>query len=182
MPAAAQRASIDARDDDRLARPVAGEVAIGLLGDRVQVRRTRGGPSADVPLHRADVVELRHPLARVERGEHVARGRVRQCEPVAGEEVGEEGRLAQAFKQSGRDASLVVILILYEHRAFGVDTADKMDRKVGIAPRLIVAHPPAGAIRQRALHHARRHLAAASAFSKLVQKGAAKHENSLQRV
>ena len=42
------------RDDDRLARPVAGEVAISLLGDRVQVGRAPSGPNAAIPLHRAD--------------------------------------------------------------------------------------------------------------------------------
>ena len=43
------------RDDDRLARPVAGEVAISLLGDRVQVGRAPSrGPNVAIPLHRAD--------------------------------------------------------------------------------------------------------------------------------
>ena len=40
----------DARDNDRLAGGVAREVAVGLLGDRVQVRRAGGRPAADVLL------------------------------------------------------------------------------------------------------------------------------------
>eukprot|EP00964_Phaeocystis_antarctica_P128314 scaffold92088_cov63-Phaeocystis_antarctica.AAC.4 len=63
------------------------------------MRRASGGPTADVLLHRADGVELRHRLARVDRGEHVARGRVWQCERVSCEEVGEECRLAQMEEQ-----------------------------------------------------------------------------------
>ena len=170
----------DAGDDAALAAPVLGEVAVGALGDRVQMRRARGGALANVLLHLANRVEAVDRLARVDRGEHVARGGVGQGELVALEHVGEQRRLADEEDERAVRLVLGVGRVKLVHmdlpslavhrgvvrRIFGADALDGDDLVGRVAadllPRVPACHGRVCAeLHGRRLHGCRQLLAAA---------------------